>query len=132
MGAATDRPGALSTSSRPTNVATATGAAISAVAGGDARPGTRRERTERLGQADERQRAEQRDLRPVLGSHRRDQQRRQHPDRDGVDDPRARSAGAVFGSVIMKKRKTRISGEVTSRPERIPEIGPRCQRAVIS
>ena len=40
--------------------------------------------------------------------------------------------GAVFGSVIMKKRKMRISGEDTSNHQNDqPEIGPRCQRAVI-
>ena len=40
--------------------------------------------------------------------------------------------GAVFGSVIMKKRNTSTSGEVTSTHHSWkPEIGPRCQRAVI-
>ena len=40
--------------------------------------------------------------------------------------------GAVFGSVIMKKRNTSTSGEVISTDQRWkPEIGPRCQRAVI-
>ena len=40
--------------------------------------------------------------------------------------------GAVFGSVIMKKRNTSTSGEVTSTHHRWkPEIGPRCHRAVI-
>ena len=42
-------------------------------------------------------------------------------------------AGIVRGSVIMKKRKTRISGEVTSSHQRSsPPMGPRCQAAVIS
>ncbi len=46
-----------------------------------------------------------------------------------ADGPR----GAVRGSVIMKKRKTRISGEVTSTHQNeSPRSGPRCQRAVIS
>ena len=41
--------------------------------------------------------------------------------------------GAVFGSVIMKKRKTSTSGEVISTHQRWnPVIGPRCQRAVIA
>ena len=41
--------------------------------------------------------------------------------------------GIVFGSVIMKKRKTRISGEKTRiRQSSQPSIGPRCQRAVIA
>ena len=41
--------------------------------------------------------------------------------------------GIVRGSVIMKNRKTRISGEKTSaRQNSQPVIGPRCQRAVIS
>ncbi len=41
--------------------------------------------------------------------------------------------GAVFGSVIMKKRKTSTSGEVTSTHHSSkPPIGPRCQRAVSS
>ena len=40
---------------------------------------------------------------------------------------------AVFGSVIMKKRKTSTSGEVTSTHQKEkPLIGPRCQRAVIT
>ena len=43
------------------------------------------------------------------------------------------SFGAVFGSVIMKKRKTSTSGEVTSTSQKSkPVIGPRCQRATIS
>ena len=41
--------------------------------------------------------------------------------------------GMVRGSVIMKNRKTRISGEVTSSHHRSrPPIGPRCHAAVIS
>ena len=41
--------------------------------------------------------------------------------------------GIVRGSLIMKKRKTRISGEKTrTRQNSQPVIGPRCQRAVIS
>ena len=41
-------------------------------------------------------------------------------------------AGVVFGSVIMKKRKTRISGEETrSHQNCAPSIGPTCQAAVI-
>ncbi len=44
-----------------------------------------------------------------------------------------RLPGIVFGSVIMKKRKTRISGEKTStRQNSQPVIGPRCQRAVMA
>ncbi len=40
--------------------------------------------------------------------------------------------GAVFGSVIMKKRNTSTSGDVISTHQRWkPLIGPRCQRAVI-
>jgi hypothetical protein len=43
-----------------------------------------------------------------------------------------RPFGIVTGSVIMKKRKIRISGEVTSSHQKLqPEIGPRCQRAVM-
>ena len=43
-----------------------------------------------------------------------------------------RLAGIVFGSVIMKKRKTRISGEETrSHQNSAPSIGPTCQAAVI-
>ena len=43
-----------------------------------------------------------------------------------------RPRGIVIGSVIMKKRKIRISGEVTrSHQNDQPVIGPRCQRAVI-
>ena len=43
-----------------------------------------------------------------------------------------RPSGIVFGSVIMKKRKIRISGEVTSSHQKSqPVIGPTCQRAVI-
>ena len=43
------------------------------------------------------------------------------------------SSGTVFGSVIMKNRKTRISGENTrTRHSSAPMIGPRCQRAVIA
>ena len=42
-------------------------------------------------------------------------------------------AGIVFGSVIMKKRKTRISGEkARTRQKYQSETGPRCQRAVMS
>jgi hypothetical protein len=38
----------------------------------------------------------------------------------------------VLGSVIMKKRKTRISGEVTrTHQNSAPSIGPTCQAAVI-
>ena len=44
-----------------------------------------------------------------------------------------RPAGIVFGSVIMKKRKTRISGEETSvHQNAAPLSGPRCQRALIA
>ena len=44
-----------------------------------------------------------------------------------------RSRGAVFGSVIMKKKKTSTSGEVTrTHQNEKPWIGPRCQRAVIA
>jgi hypothetical protein len=44
-----------------------------------------------------------------------------------------RPAGVVLGSVIMKKRKIRTSGENSStRQKSKPVIGPRCQRAVIS
>ena len=44
-----------------------------------------------------------------------------------------RPAGIVFGSVIMKKRKIRTSGEnMSTRQNSKPVIGPRCQRAVIS
>ncbi len=44
-----------------------------------------------------------------------------------------RPVGTVLGSVIMKNRKTRISGEKTSaRQKAASEIGPRCQRAVIA
>ena len=40
--------------------------------------------------------------------------------------------GIVLGSVIMKKRKTRISGEVTrSHQNSLPSIGPTCQGAVM-
>ena len=40
--------------------------------------------------------------------------------------------GVVRGSVIMKKRKTRISGDVSRTDQRYaPAIGPRCQRAAI-
>ncbi len=51
--------------------------------------------------------------------------------------PKARRAsrewGTVFGSVIMKNRNTRISGENTRiRHSSAPVIGPRCQRAVIA
>ena len=42
-------------------------------------------------------------------------------------------SGIVRGSVIMKKRKTSTSGEVTSSHQRSrPAIGPRCHAAVIS
>ena len=42
-------------------------------------------------------------------------------------------SGIVRGSVIMKKRKTRTSGDVTSSHQRSkPAIGPRCHGAVIS
>ena len=42
-------------------------------------------------------------------------------------------AGIVFGSVIMKKRKTRISGEKARTCQKYQsETGPRCQRAVIA
>ena len=42
-------------------------------------------------------------------------------------------SGIVRGSVIMKKRKTRTSGEVTRSHHRsTPAIGPRCHAAVIS
>ena len=41
--------------------------------------------------------------------------------------------GIVFGSVIMKKRKTRISGEKARTCQKYQsETGPRCQRAVIA
>ena len=44
----------------------------------------------------------------------------------------ARLAGIVRGSVIMKKRKTRISGDDTSvHQNSAPSIGPTCQAAVI-
>ena len=47
-------------------------------------------------------------------------------------DVRPRSSGIVLGSVIMKKRKTRISGEETSSHQNsAPSIGPTCQAAVI-
>ena len=43
-----------------------------------------------------------------------------------------RPAGMVFGSVIMKKRKTRISGDETSSHQNsAPSIGPTCHAAVI-
>ena len=43
-----------------------------------------------------------------------------------------RPFGIVIGSVIMKKRKIRISGDVTSSHQNDqPVIGPRCHRAVI-
>ena len=46
--------------------------------------------------------------------------------------PRA-LAGIVLGSVIMKNRKTRISGRGDEQPPEVrPPIGPRCQRAVIA
>ncbi len=42
-------------------------------------------------------------------------------------------AGIVFGSVIMKKRKTRISGENASTRQNSQSLtGPTCQRAVMS
>ena len=44
----------------------------------------------RPGRADDRQRREQRHLRPVLGLHRRDQQRAEEADRERVDPPPAR------------------------------------------
>jgi hypothetical protein len=44
-----------------------------------------------------------------------------------------RPAGIVFGSVIMKKRKTSSSGDDTSTHQKYaPPIGPRCHRAVIA
>ena len=54
-----------------------------------------------------------------------------------IEAPNARRAtrpsGTVFGSVIMKKRNTRISGENTRiRHSSESVIGPRCQRAVIA
>ena len=44
-----------------------------------------------------------------------------------------RPRGAVFGSVIMKKRKSRISGEVTSADQNSrPWTGPTCHRVVMA
>ena len=65
--------------------------------------------------ADERERAEHGDLRRELGASgaRSAAPRAGRPRRRRRAAPRAAS-GIVFGSVIMKKRKTRISGEVTS------------------
>src|SRR4029450_4565712 len=58
-------------------------------------------------------------------------------DRRPMEAPNARRAGCdpgvVFGSVIMKNRNTRISGDSTrTRQSSNPVIGPRCQRAVIA
>ncbi len=94
---------------------------------GDRQPAT--SSSERPRRADERERAEHRDLRRELG---RPAARSASVARRPTDDrvhasARARSSGIVRGSVIMKKRKTRISGEVTSSHQRSqPPIGPRC------
>ena len=73
------------------------------------------QREQRPGGADDRERAEQRDLGPELrlaparsGAPRAARSRRRRRSRPRV------LVGVVFGSVIMKNRKTRISGEVTS------------------
>ena len=73
--------------------------------------------------------AEDRDLRRELRRLRRDQERREQSHRRRrTRGARRRLAGVVFGSVIMKKRKTRISGEVTSSHQNcLPSIGPTCQ-----
>ena len=58
------------------------------------------------------------------------EQRRSRRRRPGA---RRGRTGIVFGSVIMKKRKTRISGEKTSTRQKCQSsTGPRCQRAVIA
>ncbi len=54
-------------------------------AAGEAGQRARERGQHHLADADDRQRRKQRDLRPVLGPHRRDQHRRDDPDRDGVD-----------------------------------------------
>ena len=65
--------------------------------------------------AGDRERREERHLGRELGALRRDQERREQARcrRRRARRPK-RPLGIVFGSVIMKKRKTRSSGEVTS------------------
>ena len=65
--------------------------------------------------ADEGESGEERDLAPELRRLRSDQECGKHADGNGIARRRAaRPSGIVLGSVIMKNRKTRISGENTS------------------
>jgi hypothetical protein len=69
-----------------------------------------------MGRADERQRTEDGDLRRVLGALRRRERGREQAD----------------WSVIMKKRNTRISGDVTTTHQKYAShTGPMCHVAVM-
>ena len=85
-----------------------------AAAAAKRRPRARaREDDDRPCGADDEEGGEHGHLRGELGRLRRGEERREQPDRDGVHPSADPPQGIVFGSVIMKKRKTRISGEKT-------------------
>ena len=69
---------------------------------------------ERAARADDGQTAEERHLRAELVRLRRHEQRARDGDEEAEHDPTASAPdGTVFGSVIMKNRKIRTSGDVT-------------------